>query len=121
MLVLSVFPLISVPLIDPEPVLALVGVIQVDAHADINDEMFGEKFAHGTPFRRAVEEGLLDCERVVQMGLRGTGYTVEDFDWSRDQGFKVVTAENCRHKSLILSIFLKLSTVLTFDKVSIVS
>jgi guanidinobutyrase len=78
-----------------------IGVIHVDAHADINDEMFGEKFAHGTPFRRAVEEELLDCDRVVQIGLRGTGYTAEDFDWSRDQGFKVVTAEECWYHSLI--------------------
>lgn len=42
-----------------------VGLIHVDAHADVNDTVFGEKIAHGTPFRRAVEEGLLDCERVV--------------------------------------------------------
>ena len=58
-----------------------VGMIHVDAHADINDTMFGERIAHGTPFRRAVEEGLLDCARVVQIGLRGTGYAADDFDW----------------------------------------
>ena len=50
-----------------------VGLIHVDAHADTNEMMFGEEIAHGTPFRRAVEEGLLDCDRVVQIGLRGTG------------------------------------------------
>lgn len=77
-----------------------VGLIHVDAHADINERMFGEEIAHGTPFRRAVEEGLLDCERVVQIGLRGTGYTAEDFDWSRQQGFRVVPAEECWHRSL---------------------
>lgn len=77
-----------------------VGVVHVDAHADINDEMFGEKIAHGTPFRRAVEEGLLDCDRVVQIGLRGTGYAPDEYDWSRDQGFRVVQAEECWHKSL---------------------
>lgn len=77
-----------------------VGLIHVDAHADINDHMFGEKIAHGTPFRRAVEEGLLDCGRVVQIGLRGTGYSIDEYDWSRDQGFRVVTAEECWHKSL---------------------
>ncbi|MCP4751460.1 MAG: agmatinase [Proteobacteria bacterium] len=77
-----------------------VGLIHVDAHADINDEMFGERFAHGTPLRRAVEEKLLDCGRVIQIGLRGTGYTAEDFDWSRSQGFRVVTAEECWYKSL---------------------
>jgi guanidinobutyrase len=77
-----------------------VGVVHVDAHADVNDTMFGEKIAHGTPFRRAVEEGLLDCNRVVQIGLRGTGYQAEDFDWCRDQGFRVVQAEECWNKSL---------------------
>ncbi|TCT11003.1 agmatinase [Paralcaligenes ureilyticus] len=77
-----------------------IGLIHVDAHADVNDTMFGEKIAHGTPFRRAVEEGLLDCNRVVQIGQRGTGYTAEDFDWCRDQGFKVVQVEECWNKSL---------------------
>ncbi|MEO6985528.1 MAG: agmatinase [Paralcaligenes sp.] len=77
-----------------------IGLIHIDAHADVNDTMFGEKIAHGTPFRRAVEEGLLDCNRVVQIGQRGTGYTAEDFDWCRDQGFKVVQVEECWNKSL---------------------
>ena len=77
-----------------------MGLVHVDAHADVNDHMFGERVAHGTPFRRAVEEGLLDGNRVVQIGLRGTGYTAEDFDWCRDQGFRVVAAEECWHRSL---------------------
>ncbi|HJO19853.1 MAG TPA: arginase family protein, partial [Acidimicrobiales bacterium] len=51
-----------------------VGLVHVDAHTDINDIMFGSKVAHGTPFRRAVEAGILDCDRVVQIGVRGTGY-----------------------------------------------
>ncbi len=78
-----------------------VGVVHVDAHTDINDEMFGEKIAHGTPFRRAVEEGLLDTSRVVQIGVRGTGYAADDFDWSRQQGFRVVSIEECWHRSLV--------------------
>ena len=77
-----------------------VGMVHVDAHADINEHMFGEPIAHGTPFRRAVEEGLLDCRRVVQIGLRGTGYAAEDFDWPRQQGFRVVQAEECWYRSL---------------------
>lgn len=77
-----------------------VGLIHVDAHADINDEMFGEQITHGTPFRRAAEENLLDCRRVVQIGMRGTGYSNDEFDWSRDQGFRVVEAEECWYKSL---------------------
>lgn len=77
-----------------------VGLIHVDAHADVNDNMFGEKIAHGTTFRRAQEEGLLDSKRVVQIGLRAQGYEADDFDWSRRQGFRVVQAEECWHKSL---------------------
>ncbi|MCA1770704.1 MAG: agmatinase [Halomonas sp.] len=77
-----------------------VGLIQIDAHADVNDHMFGEPIAHGTPFRRAQEEGLLATNKVVQIGLRGTGYAAEDFDWCREQGFRVVTAEACWYKSL---------------------
>ncbi|WP_207002413.1 agmatinase [Trinickia mobilis] len=77
-----------------------VGVVHIDAHADVNDTMFGEKIAHGTPFRRAIEEGLIDGNRVVQIGLRGTGYTAEDFDWSRSHGIRVVQAEECWYKSV---------------------
>ena len=77
-----------------------IGIVHVDAHADVNDEMFGEKIAHGTPFRRAIEEGLIDPNRMVQIGLRGTGYSPEDFNWCRNQGIRVVPAEECWHKSL---------------------
>ncbi len=77
-----------------------VAVVHIDAHADVNDTMFGEKIAHGTPFRRAVEDGLLQCDKVTQIGLRGTGYHADDFDWCRQQGFTVVQAEECWNKSL---------------------
>jgi guanidinobutyrase len=77
-----------------------VGVVHVDAHADVNDEMFGEKVAHGTPFRRAIEEGAIDPKRMVQIGLRATGYAADDFDWPRQQGVRVVPAEECWHRSL---------------------
>ncbi len=77
-----------------------LGLVHIDAHTDVNDDMFGEKITHGTPFRRAVEEGLLDGDRVVQIGVRGTGYSPDDFDWGREQGFRVVQIEECWHKSL---------------------
>lgn len=77
-----------------------LGLVHVDAHTDINDTMFGERVTHGTPFRRAMEEGLLDGSRVAQIGVRGTGYAADDFDWSREQGFRVVQAEECWHRSL---------------------
>jgi guanidinobutyrase len=77
-----------------------VALVHVDAHADVNDDMFGERIAHGTPFRRAVEEGLLQCDKVWQIGLRGSGYSAEDFDWPRQQGFTVVQAHEVWYQSL---------------------
>lgn len=59
-----------------------------------------EKIAHGTTFRRAVEEGLLDLKRVVQIGQRAQGYAAGDFQWGVDQGFRLVQAEQCWHTSL---------------------
>ena len=77
-----------------------VALVHVDAHADVNDTMFGERIAHGTPFRRAVEEGLLQCDRVFQIGLRGTGYEADDFDWPRRQGFTLYLAHELWFQSL---------------------
>jgi guanidinobutyrase len=77
-----------------------LALVHVDAHADVNDDMFGERVTHGTPFRRAVEEGLLACDRVFQIGLRGTGYAADDFDWPRRQGFTIVPAHEIWYRSL---------------------
>lgn len=77
-----------------------VALIHVDAHADTSDEMFGEKEAHGTPFRRAWEDGCLQNDKVWQIGLRGSGYSPEDWNWARDQGWTVIPAEQCWYKSL---------------------
>ena len=77
-----------------------VALIHVDAHADVNDEMFGERIAHGTPFRRAVEEGLLQTNKVWQIGLRGSGYAADDFDWPRRQGFTIIPAHEVWWQSL---------------------
>ncbi|MBB3214798.1 guanidinobutyrase [Herbaspirillum sp. Sphag1AN] len=77
-----------------------VGLVHIDAHTDTNDDMFGEKIAHGTTFRRAVEEGLLDCQRVVQIGQRAQGYSSGDFQWGVDQGFRLIQAEQCWYRSL---------------------
>ena len=77
-----------------------VGLIHVDAHADVSDAMFGEDVAHGTVFRRAYEEKLIDPARVWQIGLRGTGYSAEDFDDPLEWGFKMILAQEIWHKSL---------------------
>ncbi|MFT5722783.1 MAG: guanidinobutyrase [Motiliproteus sp.] len=77
-----------------------IGLVHIDAHSDTNEHMFGERIAHGTPFRCAMEEGLLDGNRVAQIGLRGTGYSSSEFNWSREQGFRIVPVEECWNKSL---------------------
>ena len=77
-----------------------IALIHVDAHADMNDEMFGERITHGTIFRRAIEEGLITADKMYQIGLRATGYSAEDFDWGRDQGVTVISAEQCWYNSL---------------------
>ena len=65
-----------------------VALVHVDAHADVNDEMFGEKEAHGTVFRRAWEEGLIQPDKTYQIGLRGTGYGADDFTQAQGWGFQ---------------------------------
>jgi guanidinobutyrase len=77
-----------------------VALIHIDAHADTNEHMFGNEIAHGTPFRRAHEEGLIDAPNTFQIGLRGTGYAADDFDTGRIWGFSVVHAEEVWYKSL---------------------
>ncbi|MBT6096061.1 MAG: agmatinase [Rhodospirillaceae bacterium] len=72
-----------------------VGMVHFDAHTDTNDEYFGgSKFTHGTPFRRAVEEGLLDPKRTIQIGIRGSMYTSDDLAYSYDSGMRVITIED---------------------------
>lgn len=77
-----------------------VALIHVDAHADVNDEMFGERETHGTVFRRAYEEGIIVADKVFQIGLRGTGYTADDFKEAADWGFNQYLAPELWHKSL---------------------
>lgn len=77
-----------------------VAVVHIDAHTDTNDSMFGEKITHGTVFRRAIEEGLIEPKKMAQIGVRATGYSANDFDWSRQNGVNVIQAEDCWHRSL---------------------
>ena len=71
-----------------------LGLVHFDAHSDTWDTYFGGfKYTHGTPFRRAVEEGLLDPRRTVQIGIRGSLYKREDNDWAVQQGMRVITIE----------------------------
>ncbi|XP_071798723.1 guanidinobutyrase-like [Asterias amurensis] len=77
-----------------------VGLVHVDAHGDTSDVMQGEKIAHGTPFRRAIEEELVDPKKMIQIGIRGSQYTEDDTEWQRNLGVRVIRAEACYHKSL---------------------
>jgi len=71
-----------------------VGMVHFDAHTDTLDRYFGEsKYTHGTPFRRAIEERLLDPKRTVQIGVRGALYSDRDKDWGLDQGIRVIEIE----------------------------
>ena len=71
-----------------------VGMIHFDSHTDLFHSYFGGMmYTHGTPFRRAVEEGLLDPKRVVQIGLRGTMYDTEDRDFAAAEGIRLILIE----------------------------
>uniref|UniRef100_A0A6B0VA24 Putative arginase family protein n=1 Tax=Ixodes ricinus TaxID=34613 RepID=A0A6B0VA24_IXORI len=78
-----------------------VGLLHLDAHADVNPSMMGCKTAHGTTFFRAVEDGLLDTRRVVQIGLRGSVYGPNEERWSVQHGFSIIQAHEVWHKSLV--------------------
>jgi guanidinopropionase len=77
-----------------------VGLIQFDAHNDLWDEYFGSKYSHGTPFRRAFEEGLLEDGNVLQVGLRGQVYGEDDFDFAHEHKVRMVTAEEFHAKGM---------------------
>ncbi|MBX6343257.1 MAG: agmatinase, partial [Thermomicrobiaceae bacterium] len=77
-----------------------VGFLQFDSHADTWDEYFGRKYNHGTPFRRAVEEGLIDTARAIQVGMRGSLYGPEDLEQSRALGFEVWTSDDVRREGI---------------------
>lgn len=73
-----------------------VALVHFDSHFDTIDEYFGKKYNHGTVFRRAVEEGLIDVSHSIQIGMRGTFYSREDLTGSEDLGFKVITSFEMR-------------------------
>ncbi|HKB26792.1 MAG TPA: agmatinase [Methylomirabilota bacterium] len=75
-----------------------LGIVHFDAHPDTWDEYFGSKFFHGTPFRRAVEEGLVDPGRMIQIGIRGPLYGAEDFAFHDRHGIEVVRIETVKEQ-----------------------
>jgi agmatinase len=73
-----------------------VGVVLLDAHADTWDSYYGERYFHGTGFRRAYEEGLIAPERSLLAGMRGPLYAAADLDEPRSWGFEIVTCDELR-------------------------
>lgn len=77
-----------------------VGLVQYDSHADTWDQYFGHRYTHGTPIRRAVEEGLIDPQRSIQVGLRGSLYDAADYTLSTELGIQIVPALEVRERGL---------------------
>jgi guanidinopropionase len=76
-----------------------VGMIHFDAHTDLYDQYFGGfKYTHGTPFRRAIEEGVLDPRRMVQIGIRGSMYDREDVAYAEKMGVRIIRIEEAMEK-----------------------
>jgi agmatinase len=73
-----------------------VAVVLLDAHADTWDQYYGERYFHGTPFRRALEEGLIDPRRSLLAGMRGSLYAAADLDEPRSWGFEIVPCDELR-------------------------
>jgi guanidinopropionase len=85
--------LISLPILRAIASNGPVGFIQFDAHSDTYDSFFGSRYNHGTPFRRAIEEGLIDPKRMIQIGIRGAISDAANYDFARDAGVRIVFIE----------------------------
>ena len=77
-----------------------LAVVHFDAHPDTWDEYFGSKLFHGTPFRRAIEEGIIDPKRMIQVGIRGPLYGPEDFAFHDEHGLEVLRIEPIKERGL---------------------
>ena len=84
---------ISLPILRAVAAQGPVGMIHIDAHCDTGDDYMGSRFHHGAPFRRAVEEGLLDPRRVIQIGIRGTTNDPDIWGFSQRSGMRVLPME----------------------------
>ena len=73
-----------------------LSLVQLDSHGDTWEQYFGQKFFHGTTFKRAVEEGVVDPASSVQAGMRGSLYGAEDIDVAKELGFTVLTTDELR-------------------------
>jgi agmatinase len=77
-----------------------LALVQFDAHIDTWDEYFGGKYFHGTPFRRAIEEGIVDGRRFIQVGIRGPMYGEEDFEFHREHGITMIDIDEVKARGV---------------------
>lgn len=112
---------ISLPILRAMAADSPVGMVHIDAHTDTADEELGSRFSHGTPFRRAVEEGLLDPKRTVQIGIRGAQNSEEGWAFSSESGMRVIFIEELMELGVeaviaeVLRVVGDGSTYLSFD------
>src|SRR6266852_773238 len=98
-----------------------LGMVQLDAHCDTGDDYLGSRFHHGAPFRRAVEEGLIDPKRTIQIGIRGSLNVADMWQFSYDSGMRVVSIEEFCDKGWrwaaeeSLKVVAETSAYLSFD------
>jgi len=114
--------LVSLPILRALSKEKPIGLFQFDSHTDTYDTYFGGfKYTHGTPFRRAIEENLIDPRKYVMLGIRGSLYHPDDVSWARDQGITVITIDDYYEMGFekvvkkIYEILHDIPTYLTFD------
>ena len=81
-----------------------LALVQFDAHIDTWDEYFGGKYFHGTPFRRAIEEGVVDGRRFIQVGIRGPMYGEDDFAFHREHGITMIDIDQVKERGVAWTI-----------------
>jgi len=81
-----------------------LALVQFDSHIDTWDEYFGGKYFHGTPFRRAIEEKLVDGKRFIQVGIRGPMYGEDDFDFHREHGITLIDIDQVKARGIAWTI-----------------
>ena len=114
--------LISLPILRALGKNKPLGMFHFDSHTDTWDTYFdGFKYTHGTPFRRAIEEKLIDPKRIVMLGIRGSLYDPKDLEWAENQGITIITIDQF-HKfghqkaiEIVKNVIGDLDTYLTFD------
>jgi len=114
--------LVSLPILRALAKDGPIAFFQFDSHSDTWDSYFGGyKYTHGTPFRRAIEENLIDPKKYVMLGLRGSIYDPEDLTWARNQGVTIITIDEYykmgfeKSMNLVKKILGDSKTYLTFD------